>query len=158
MERENMKDTAIRPIPGFPRYFAGDDGRVYRLVQAHHAAGTERLYLNVKDPDGRQVRHPLSWFVGRAWVDGCAPGMRAHHIDLDPLNSRPDNIEWVPIGGRSDKELRDAKRAEMEADPGDPRHGTKAGYRYGCGCDRCRAMGPVVNRSNILKKTLKELA
>lgn len=30
-------------------------------------------------------------------------------------------------------------RKEMEANPNDPRHGTKAGYSYGCRCERCRA-------------------
>ena len=37
---------------------------------------------------------------------------------------------------------RASRRACLErmlADPADPRHGTAAGYAYGCRCDRCRA-------------------
>lgn len=36
------------------------------------------------------------------------------------------------------KDLYDRYLAEMQADPDDYRHGTVAGYMYGCRCDRCR--------------------
>ena len=148
--------TEIRPIPGFPGYYAGDDGRMYRILKANHGKGTQRLYVNVK-VDGEQRRHPLSWYIACAFVPGCAPGMRARHIDGDPLNSKPDNLEWVPIGGWDDKRWRAAKKAELEADPDDGRHGTLTGYRYGCRCERCRKMAKVQSQIAMAYKRLREV-
>ena len=62
--------------------------------------------------------------------------------------------------GLSTKE-RDARYlSEMQADPGDPRHGKPSGYGYGCRCERCRASYSEYMRgvrAYSKKKRLKEM-
>lgn len=58
---------------------------------------------------------------------------------------------------RRRKYNRDIKRrylAEMEANPKDPRHGTNAGYTYGCRCHRCCVAQKAywTNRARYLRK------
>lgn len=44
------------------------------------------------------------------------------------------------------------------ADPGDKRHGTVTGYRYGCTCDRCKAAGSEYARAYREKERERFLA
>jgi hypothetical protein len=153
--------TEIRPIPGFPGYYAGDDGRVYRRFEGHIASGTNgRLYLNIQI-DGVQHRHPLAWWIARAWLGEAPDGMVVRFKSDDASDTSPGNLEYAPSYRMLPKEhAREADRRmreKLEADPHDPRHGTRTGYRYGCKCERCRAMGPVVNRMNQTKRLLKEV-
>ena len=140
-----MGETRIRPVPGFDGYFAGDDGFVYRRYRGNRASGTARLYLTI-NAGGETNRHPVAWYVARAWCDGYDPDsrMRVEIVNGDALDTRPCNLVWVRVQGGYDPERErartEAHRAAMEADLADPRHGTHTGYRYGCRCERCRAM------------------
>lgn len=44
------------------------------------------------------------------------------------------------------------------SDPGDRRHGTVTGYRYGCRCDRCRAARVADQRKYRARKRREEMA
>lgn len=159
-----MADVRIRPIPGFPGYFAGDDGCMYRQFKGHVNTDSPRMFAVIRQ-DGKNHRHPLAWFVARAWVDGYDPDpakkMLPAHRNGDFLDCRPENLEWVDVAGKPRFEVEKRHRAKMRRqlaeDPQDRRHGTRAGYRYGCRCPRCSVMGKVINRENQLKKMLREL-
>ena len=50
------------------------------------------------------------------------------------------------------KELVKKSLAEMQANPEDPRHGTLAGYTYGCRCDRCKQTNNEYQRERYLRR------
>ncbi len=50
------------------------------------------------------------------------------------------------------KELVKKRLAEMQANPEDPRHGTKTGYAYGCRCDRCKQAHSAYQRKIYLRR------
>ena len=155
-----MGDVAIRPIPDFEGYFAGDDGTVYRVLKPGLLPSGKVRDLTVS-VDGKTVHRPLAWFVARAWVDGYefGKGMRVRFVNGDTLDVRADNLEWTTsdqLEKERDKRYRERLRKRMAEDPDDPRHGTYTGYNGGCRCERCRAMGPIVNRRNNLRKTMRE--
>ena len=153
--------TEIIPIPDFPGYYAADDGRVYRRLEAHKATNSNgRLYLNLK-AYGKQHRHPLAWFIARAWLGEAPEGHVVRFKTGDTLDTTPGNLEYAPSYKMLPREhARDFERRmkeRLEADPHDPRHGTRTGYRYGCRCDRCRPMATVVHRMNQTRKLLREV-
>lgn len=50
------------------------------------------------------------------------------------------------------KELVKKRLAEMQANPEDPRHGTKTGYAYGCRCERCVQAHSAYQRKIYLRR------
>lgn len=40
----------------------------------------------------------VSRLVAMAWVDGYEPTLTVNHIDGNPSNNTPENLEWVTIG------------------------------------------------------------
>lgn len=51
-----------------------------------------------------------------------------------------------------EKELVKKRLAEMQANPEDPRHGTKTGYAYGCRCERCVQAHSAYQRKIYLRR------
>lgn len=49
-------------------------------------------------------------------------------------------------------ELIKKRLAEMQANPEDPRHGTKTGYAYGCRCERCVQAHSAYQRKIYLRR------
>ena len=162
MRKRKGGDVSIRPVPGFPGYYAGDDGRLYRNMPGHVNPDSPKLYASVYDESHRTVSRPLGWFVALAWVGGFdgERRMKAEHLNGDWLDTRPRNLAWReakrPVAEIS-RESRKRALAQLKGNADDPRHGTRTGYRYGCRCARCRAMAPVIHQSNQLKRAIREL-
>lgn len=102
----------VRPIPGFPGYYAGVDGSVWsfrsrfgdggreswkQLTQGTDAYGRKTIALR---PDGKQCGggRPKVRFVHQlvllAFVGPCPEGMLACHGNDNPADNRPENLRW----------------------------------------------------------------
>ncbi len=90
----------MKPIPGFPLYYAGSDGRIYkkrnkRLKQLTHFIPPESKYFSVylctggAEKKGMQV-HKL---IAMAYYNINPSDYKISHIDNDCLNNRPENIK-----------------------------------------------------------------
>lgn len=49
----------------------------------------------------------VSKLVAMAWVDGYEPNLTVNHIDGNPSNNTPENLEWVTIGKNVKKGFRE---------------------------------------------------
>lgn len=49
----------------------------------------------------------VSRLVAMAWVDGYEPTLTVNHIDGNPSNNTPENLEWVTIGENVKKGFRE---------------------------------------------------
>lgn len=49
----------------------------------------------------------VSRLVAMAWVDGYEPTLTVNHIDGNPSNNTPENLEWVTIGENVTKGFRE---------------------------------------------------
>ena len=88
-----------RPIPGMDgRYEASSLGRIrstgqyhrrgYVVLKAHMARGYETVHL--------ERRHVyVHGLVARTFIGERPHGHQVNHIDLDRLNNRPENLEYV---------------------------------------------------------------
>lgn len=110
-----------QPIPGFPDYYVGDDGRLWsdargrrrELKQANHSAGYRVVGLrraSERKRGGKVTVLFVHRLVLEAFVGPCPEGMECRHLDGTRTNNRLSNLAW----GTS---------AENEADK--VRHGTK---------------------------------
>ena len=92
----------MKPIPGYPGYYATDTGDiisdrsgVYRRIASrlHHGY----LHVNIKTAPGRQNQRkvPVHRLVLLAF-DGPRPGPdhQCRHLDGDALHNRPSNLRW----------------------------------------------------------------
>lgn len=152
--------TEIRPIPGVQGYFAGDDGMVYKPMRPYLNKATNRYELTV-GRRGHEVHKPLAWYIARAWGIVGEGGQILDFANGDTLDTRPRNLVWRDKrrkwGAKENREFRHKTKAHLESHPEDGRHGTQAGYGYGCKCERCRAFGTVMLRKHEIAKTLKEI-
>lgn len=62
------------------------------------------------------------------------------------------NARAVAKNRERTKELVKKRLAEMQANPEDPRHGTKTGYAYGCRCERCVRAHSAYQRKIYLRR------
>lgn len=94
--RSSGSSIEVRPIPGFPRYFASRTGRVQGkygrwLKPQYRHDGHAMLHPRV---DGQEKWLSVSHAVLLAWVGPRPDGMEACHRDGDSRNNRLDNLYW----------------------------------------------------------------
>ena len=87
------------------------------------------LQVGIYDGHKNRVKKFLSFCVATAWLDNPNGYQYVHHKDENPLNNRPDNLEWVANrshpGKRSPKrrmlnrERRGKDIAQVDAETGD---------------------------------------
>ena len=92
--------AAIRPIPGYPDYFARADGTILRRTSRGLRPRKTRLheggvYIRIKI-DYRTYEPSVGHLVLAAFVGPCPRGHRASHLDGNPLNNRLANLAWKP--------------------------------------------------------------
>jgi hypothetical protein len=82
-----------KPCRDHPKYEVSDAGRIRRVGSAHplkpwtHRSGHLYVRLNGRS---RQVHH----LVMDAFGSPRPEGMDCRHLDGDPTNNRPGNLEW----------------------------------------------------------------
>lgn len=101
---ESISHT-IQPIPGFPDYYVGDDGRLWsdargrrrELKQANHSAGYRVVGLRrigERKHGGKVTVLFVHRLVLEAFVGPCPEGMECRHLDGDRANNRRTNLAW----------------------------------------------------------------
>ncbi len=99
-----------KSVRGFPAYAVSDQGRVMRILPVDNnntylgkilkgvpnTAGYLQLNLFYESKKRVARVHRL---VLEAFVGPCPEGKEANHIDGNPLNNRPENLEWVTHAG-----------------------------------------------------------
>ena len=94
----------VKPIPGFPGYYAGDDGRIYskRNFNRHQPVSDELKPLKLHNNGGNYAGVTLCIASKRKYrkvhrlvfeaFHGSCEGTQVHHIDGNPSNNKPDNL------------------------------------------------------------------
>lgn len=95
----------LRRIPGYPRYLAGSDGKIYstftrgghrssypRLLKSRLRYGRPYLALRVR---GKVVSRFAHCLVALAFIGPVPRGKEVNHIDGVPTNARPENLEYL---------------------------------------------------------------
>lgn len=92
----------IRPIPGFPGYFAGAKGNIYsnRLfndgkkhkLKPYTCLGYKRVRLC---KNGIVYDRSIHFLVALTYIKGYKKGYEANHIDKNRSNNRVENLEWL---------------------------------------------------------------
>jgi hypothetical protein len=101
-------NEALRPVQGFPGYFAGDLGNVYsswegsgpgarphgRLRKLKPAFSSGRMQVNLHR-DGRSYTRRVHLLVLEAFAGPRPPGMQGCHFpDRDTRNNALANLRW----------------------------------------------------------------
>ena len=102
-----MRD--VRPIPGFPHYYAASDGTIWRewsdhwtqlrptLSSCKRTAFAVHRYLTLKMPgreSGRQRTYRVHTLVLMAFKGSPQTEQVGRHLDGDRMNNAPSNLEW----------------------------------------------------------------
>lgn len=88
-------------IPGYPRYYASEDGHIWSMRQTKwkrlRPAVTRRDHIVVGLCSGKK-NSKRQFYVHRlillAFAGPCPPGMECRHLDDDPFNNRLENLRW----------------------------------------------------------------
>ena len=113
----------VRPIPGWPSYYAASCGRVlstrrgarFLAPRAHHRTG--HLRVRLYDGRGGFADAYVHRLIALAW-HGPPSGDddRVLHADDDPANNRPDNLSWGTYDDNQADRMRN-RRAGGQLDP-----------------------------------------
>ena len=98
---KKLYDAAL-PIPGFPGYYATNEGRIISMKKGkiRYLADTCRLdghrYIRntLVDAEGARRESYCHRFVALAFHGPCPDGMQCRHLDGDMSNNRPENLVW----------------------------------------------------------------
>lgn len=101
----------IKPIPGFPGFFASDDGRVFGVVDLRkrlNRYGYEVVVVRTKTGN-EQASMPVHRAVCLAFNGDPGKLLEVRHLDGNKINNHPSNLAW---GTRRDN-VEDLKRHGM---------------------------------------------
>ena len=90
-----------KPIPGFPGYYASNEGRIWscnggcgRWLRPDRNKRDEHLRVTLSS-SGKTYRRFVHRLILETFVGPCPPGMEAcHGPDPDPANNRLENLRW----------------------------------------------------------------
>lgn len=92
----------IKPIPGFPGYYAGEKGNIYSKklysdnrrykLTPYIRKGYKRVRLRV---NGVVYDKSVHFLVALTFIKGYKKGYEVNHIDKNRLNNRVENLEWL---------------------------------------------------------------
>lgn len=115
----------MRPVPGYPGYYATDQGYILSIGRGYMCPKTERLhkgYLHVQRSRSiaghkRMDKVPVHQLVLLAFVGPKpTPRHQTRHLNGNPLDNRPSNLVW----GTASENMQDQVR-----------HGTAVAIRRG---------------------------
>lgn len=106
-----------KPIPGYVGlYEASSEGRIRsangkvtsnarysqrtwksRIIKVKRTGGRRKDDRVDLWKDGFHKTHLVSRLVAAAWHGAPADGMTVNHINGNPLDNRPQNLEWLPL-------------------------------------------------------------
>lgn len=139
MRPTDVADLEIRPVPGFPGYYATSEGRVFSVFELVHEKGRDG-YLRVRTfVAGKKKRPGVHVMLALAFHGLPQPGEEVRHLDGNPANNAVSNLAW---GTKK-------QNGEDKA-----RHGSSKGEKNG----RSRLTRQQVLAIRASSKTLKELA
>ena len=154
---------SARKVPGMKAWMT-EDGTPYGatgevLSNRAHRRHKAMYVTATKDGGSGRATRSIARMMAETWMPPQPPDTKLAHLDGDSLNSSASNLAWVPV--LTDAQIRERQYAkalaEMEADPSDPRHGTKAGYTYGCRCGPCTRAARVAKLLTATRKTMREV-
>ena len=106
----------LAEIPGFPGYFACENGSIWSTKDTHRPAGTyHRMVLRVTkwgyldvglSRDGKRHTRLVHILILNAFVGPCPRGMQTRHLNGDALDCRLQNLTWgTPKENTEDKKF-----------------------------------------------------
>ena len=150
-----------RKVPNF-RLWAERDGTMhgpYGPKKLRTNANSAAINVSAVDDAGREFNVSVAQMVARAWLPPRPPNSKLVHLDGDQSNNSAANLAWAPKQTNGEKCQRWKARylPSLQADPHDPRHGTRTGYAIGCRCKECRNAAMIYARTLETKKTIKKV-
>ncbi len=90
-----MKDTTIKPIPGFDGYFAGSDGQIYSPLKGCMNTKGKYFQVSVRCSETKLfLIRGVHRLICMAFYGLPKPDDTASHQDGNSFNNHPDNLRW----------------------------------------------------------------